>query len=795
MISKLTIKSKLILVTVAGLLVLSIMLGSVAVHHSTNALIETSYRALTAARDSKTEQLNRFFNEREGDIKVLSNNTSVHELSQKLSDIAQELNLSNTDDYPINNSKIKDITNQYESFFQLYAKEYGYYDIFIISAEEGRVMYSQAKESDYGANLHSGSLKNSGLAELWREVIRAKSTMYVDMKPYAPSSNAPAMFIGTPILLDKKISSILVFQISDKSINDIMKFRNGYGDSQEDYLVGQDKLMRSDSYLDPIGHSLVASFANKAKVDTVAVKEGLKGNSGTQIVIDYNNNPVLSSYKPIIIGDKLTWIIMSEIDEAEVLLEPNAIRNEIIGITILLLIIVILCSIYVINLLVVKRLLNFQNGLMGFFKYINRESKEVEDIKVGSMDEIGLMSTTVNENIDKAKQSILDDKEIIESAIKVLADFENGDLSQRVNVTTTNDSLQKLTTLLNKMGDNLESNINHVLDVLEDYSNYNYTTQVNTQNSKKHLLKLANGVNSLSQSITEMLIDSKQTGLTLDNSSDILIENVKILNNNSNEAAAALEETAAALEEVTSTIANTNKSVVKMAEYSSLVSTSVNEGQKLAQDTTQSMDEINNEVNAISDAISVIDKIAFQTNILSLNAAVEAATAGEAGKGFAVVAQEVRNLASRSAEAANEIKALVENATRKANQGKNISDEMINGYGSLNENIFKTTELISNVETASQDQELGIVQINDSINALDRQTQINASIANHTHDIAKQTDTIAKLVVKSANEKEFNGKDTVQAKNVVQREIQEISKKTKSNKIIETNDDDDWSNF
>jgi methyl-accepting chemotaxis protein len=88
------------------------------------------------------------------------------------------------------------------------------------------------------------------------------------------------------------------------------------------------------------------------------------------------------------------------------------------------------------------------------------------------------------------------------------------------------------------------------------------------------------------------------------------------------------------------------------------------------------MDEINSEVQAINEAISFIDQIAFQTNILSLNAAVEAATAGEAGKGFAVVAQEVRNLAGRSAEAANEIKRLVENAATKANQGKNISGEI-----------------------------------------------------------------------------------------------------------------------
>ena len=124
-------------------------------------------------------------------------------------------------------------------------------------------------------------------------------------------------------------------------------------------------------------------------------------------------------------------------------------------------------------------------------------------------------------------------------------------------------------------------------------------------------------------------------------------------------------------------------------------------------------------------------------------------------KGFAVVAQEVRNLASRSAEAANEIKTLVENATTKANDGKVIASKMIDGYGVLNENISKTIELISDVESASHEQKAGIEQINDAIGSLDHKTQENASISNKTKDVANETDSIAKVILKSADEKEF----------------------------------------
>ena len=314
------------------------------------------------------------------------------------------------------------------------------------------------------------------------------------------------------------------------------------------------------------------------------------------------------------------------------------------------------------------------------------------------------------------------------------------------------------------MGSNLENNIENILNVLEEFSKYNYHSKVETTGIKEHILKLANGINSLSDATTQMLIENKSNGLTLDKSSDILLENVDTLNKNSNESAAALEETAAALEEVTSNISHNTQNIVEMATYAKELSTSAHEGEELANQTTKSMTQIDDQVIAINEAISVIDQIAFQTNILSLNAAVEAATAGEAGKGFAVVAQEVRNLASRSADAAREIKELVENATTKANEGKQIAQKMIKGYTGLNENISKTLNLISDVETASNEQKAGIEQINDAINSLDQQTQENASISNKTHEVAVQTDTIAKLVVQTADEKNFPGKENVKAK-------------------------------
>jgi methyl-accepting chemotaxis protein len=261
-----------------------------------------------------------------------------------------------------------------------------------------------------------------------------------------------------------------------------------------------------------------------------------------------------------------------------------------------------------------------------------------------------------------------------------------------------------------------------------------------------------------------MLSDNKSNGLTLDMKSKELLENVDLLNNNSNNAAHVLSNTIVSLDEITSNISTNNTNVVQMSDYAKQLSDSATKGRELAHNTTTSMDDINNEVSSINEAITVIDQIAFQTNILSLNAAVEAATAGEAGKGFAVVAGEVRNLANRSAEAAKEIKVLVENAIEKTNGGKNISDNMIKGYETLDRNISSTLELISSVQTASDSQLQIIKRINSDMSQLENQTKENVDIANNTHQVAIQTDEMANIIVEEVNKKEFEGKDNIKPK-------------------------------
>jgi methyl-accepting chemotaxis protein len=408
---------------------------------------------------------------------------------------------------------------------------------------------------------------------------------------------------------------------------------------------------------------------------------------------------------------------------------------------------------------------NFQIGLLGFFKYINGESKEVALLDESTKDEIAQMAIVINQNINKTKRSLESDRKLIEEVKEVVEKVSQGRFKQHVQATTENKGLEDLKIILNQMLEVISQKVCDDMDKIEqaykEYEKLNFAHKI-----PKNSGYIPEILNNLTKLISEILVENKSNGLTLENSSNELLKKVEALTNSTNDAAANLEETAAALEEINSNVKSNINNVVKMVTFANDLTNSSKDGEKMAKNTTNAMDEINQQVNLISDAISVIDQIAFQTNILSLNAAVEAATAGEAGKGFAVVAAEVRNLASRSAEAAKEIKAIVENATLKANNGKNISDQMIVGYTSLNQNVQSTLDLIKQVENATKEQQAGIAQISDAVNQLDQQTQGNAAIASGTQDIAMYTHKIALNILENANKKNFDGKESVQAKTI-----------------------------
>ena len=403
--------------------------------------------------------------------------------------------------------------------------------------------------------------------------------------------------------------------------------------------------------------------------------------------------------------------------------------------------------------------------LVNFLK--NMDNKNVSfDINTSMASEYSQIKDVIDKReqdlIKKEKEELL----LIEEAKMVMNKVKHGLYSQTITSSTSNKSLEEFKNGVNEMISETRKHFLNVNSILEKYTKYDYrdTLELKDISKEGEFQHLVEAVNKLKEAITQMLLENKKNGVALQNSSEILLHNVDKLNLSSNEAASSLKDTATVLSEITQNVDKTSIQTIQMSSLANAVVGSANEGLNLAFKTTTAMDEINEKVSAINESISVIDQIAFQTNILSLNAAVEAATAGEAGKGFAVVAQEVRNLANRSTQAAHEIKNLVESANIKANDGKTIANEMIEGYTVLNTNIDKTIELIGSVANISKEQQTGIIQINNAINILEEQVHANAEVSSQANDIAIKTSDIANTIVDNANQKEFEGKNSISCK-------------------------------
>ena len=258
-----------------------------------------------------------------------------------------------------------------------------------------------------------------------------------------------------------------------------------------------------------------------------------------------------------------------------------------------------------------------------------------------------------------------------------------------------------------------------IIDILKDIIDGKFDKKLNIDNNSE--LKI------LEQPINNIIVNLQNIISQIKNSTNSILDTTS-------QSSQGLTHTVDIIGTLKEQISNNTTQIANMSSDTKTVTTYLNNEAKLANQTVESMNQIKEQVDLINDSISVIDQISFQTNILSLNAAVEAATAGEAGKGFAVVAQEVRNLASRSAEAAKDIKDIVKSATDKANEGSDISNQMIDGFKLLNESIEKMANIIDIVTNSSKEQQNSMEEINHAIEKLSQNIEQSANASSKSRD-------------------------------------------------------------
>ncbi len=606
----------------------------------------------------------------------------------------------------------------YHPYFRNFLEKFGYYDIFLVEPENGRVVYSVFKELDYATSLVDGPYSQSNFAAAFRAVQGSRNSdlvKMVDFDEYYPSYQSAASFLSVPIIDGDEPVGVLVFQIPIDQINTTMTNSGswnsvGLGRSGETYMVSNDYSMRNDSRLlieDPDSFfgilqkqntpaekiTRIRSLQSSILIQTAkseATIRAIQGEKGTALVTNYLGNQVLSAFSPLNIPD-VNWAIISEIEEAEVNEYTNELIMLIIAIAILISIVAMLITFFYVRSSLAKPL-----------KQMVAQVQELEITKTLDLrrrDEIGQIANAIDlftNRLFEIVTKIRDRAADISSSSQILAEGSQ-DLATRTEEQSS--SLEETASAMEEMTSNVQQNA-----------------------------ESANHANHISQNMREVVEERKSLLQTL------------------------LDQTISSNQSDIDKVRESNGEYFVKAE-------------QMNDQMVMAMKGIGDSSEKISGITSVINDIAFQTNLLALNASVEAARAGEHGKGFAVVAAEVRNLAHRSAEASEEISTLIKNSLEQVAKGTSLMgevntvvQEMIQkadkALEALKENsrqnleklnnqttdnlkeiqsaVSEVTDLIENIKAASNEQAEGIRQVNIAVSELDRITQQNALLVDES---------------------------------------------------------------
>jgi len=399
------ISRKLPVIIVLCAIISAVIIGTISYIEASKALIHSDEAKLSAIRETRKTQLSDYLGSVEEDlISVASNPYTLEALNayedgwkalgfdggqtqtlQKLY-ITENPNKSGKReklDYASDGSLYSQAHAKYHPWFRSFIYSRGYYDIFILD-QKGNLVYSVYKEQDFATNLNTGKWKDTDLAHAFRDARDSKkigNKSFYDFRPYAPSNDTPASFVSTPIVdEDNRLAGVLVFQMPIGRINGIMQQADGMGETGETYIVGSDYLMRSDSRFSN------ESTILKTRVDGVAMDAALNGKSGVEVITDYRGIEVISAYTPFeFLGEE--WVILAEIDEAEMLAPVVKMRNNAALMVLVLAAVIVGIGIYFSRL--ITRPISTITGAM---EVLSKGDTSIDVPEIGRKDEIGDMA-------------------------------------------------------------------------------------------------------------------------------------------------------------------------------------------------------------------------------------------------------------------------------------------------------------------------------------------------------------------------------------------------------------------
>ena len=563
----------------------------------------------------------------------------------------------------------------------------GYYDLFLFD-HAGNLIYSVFKEDDFGLNFMSGKYKDSGLGEVFQEGIKLSDGAFhmTSIAPYAPSADAPAMFLSAPVFDNGQAIGVVAVQVPLDVMSNILSDSSVLGETGLVFLVDQSGRALTQSpheggfqALDPLTSS---AQITAALADEVAYFDNVPGTSGTTVVAATGSIETPR-------GDH--WGLVLEIDRAEAMASGRQLAMiTLVGLGITAILLAILSTF-------VAR---------GVTRRIGRLASEMQQVAEEKYD-LDIHDADRQDEIGQSAQTLL----------KLTQKLQAGAEAQRREAKSQEDN-RKVVKLLG--------------NALVDLAKGDFRNQVTEFFPEEHK-SLRYSINDALTGLNKVILNVSEAAVSIQRGSQEISSASDELSGRTESQAATLEQTVAALETITNSVKDAASNVREVENTVTTARDEARESGEVVRETVKAISEVEASSKHIAQIIGVIDDIAFQTNLLALNAGVEAARAGEAGRGFAVVASEVRALAQRASDAALEIKTLIESSGQQVDRGVELVNRTGEALEQIVSRVTNISDLVSSIAKAADEQSHALEEINTGMSQLDRVTQDNAAMVEETN--------------------------------------------------------------